>query len=172
MAKNYWEENKVSGTELMAMRMMRNKTVYDMAKFARSKKYKGILLRKYSGAELDWHEKNLLECPIDLVEFYMVSLGITRSHMAQFKKIIKGQLKTFEEGREIAQSVKRQVRKKYSNCCARCGSKGKLHLHHKEHFSKGGQNTVDNLILLCVDCHAEEHKGEHCYNLIKSRSKG
>lgn len=170
MAKNYWEENKVSGTELMAMRMMRGKAHGDMLKYSRSKKYKGILLNRITYKDLERFEREFKECPIDLVEFYMKVLGITNSHMAQFKKILKGQLDTFQEDRTIAQSVKKEVRAKYKNKCAHCGSKENLQLHHKEHFSKGGQNTVDNLILLCVTCHAEQHKGETAYNLILSKA--
>jgi hypothetical protein len=171
MAKNYWEEHTVSGTELMAMRMMRKKSHHDMVRLSRSKKYRSKLVMIIpSVKEFDWYEKNCGECPQDLVEFYMVSLGIIGSHMAQFKKILKGQLKTFEEGRTISTAVKRQVKAKYNHKCAHCGSKEKLHLHHKEHFSKGGQNTVENLILLCVNCHAEEHKEESYYNFIKSQA--
>jgi hypothetical protein len=171
MALNYWVENKVSGTELMAMRMMRGKTYQDMARLSRSKKYKGILLFNMGAHEFKRYEQNLSECPEDVVEFYMRSLGITRSHMAQFKKILKGQLKTFEEGRQVSQSVKKEVKEKYKNKCARCGSKENLHLHHIEHFSKGGQNTTDNLLLLCASCHAEEHRDEHYYKLLKSQAQ-
>lgn len=169
-AKNYWEENQISGTELMAMRMMRGKTHQEMVKLAR--KYKGPLYVTISAKEFDWYEKNVQECPQDITEFYMRELGITRSHMTQFKKILKGQLKTFTEDREIPQSIKTKVRRKYKNRCAKCRSTRHLHYHHIEYFSKGGQNTVDNLILLCASCHAEEHKGEKAYHMLKKQSEG
>jgi hypothetical protein len=161
----YWEHNNVSGTELMAMRMMRKKSCADMARL--QGKYKSILLHPYSARDIEWFEKNVDDCPKDLVDFYMTSLGITNSHMAQFKKILKGKLKTFEEGRTISASVKNEVRNKYKNKCAHCGSGKDLHFHHIEHFADGGQNTVDNLILLCASCHAEEHKGENVYQMLK-----
>lgn len=167
MTKRYWEEHDVNGTELMAMRMMRKKSYVDMAKS--QIKYKNILIKNYSAREMEWFEKNMDVCPKDLVSYYMESLGITNSHMAQFKKILKGKLKTFEEGRIITQPVKKEIRKKYNDKCAHCGSKKSLQFHHIEHFAKGGQNTVDNLLLLCVSCHAEQHKDEHVYKLIKSR---
>ncbi|MEH7355086.1 HNH endonuclease signature motif containing protein [Neobacillus drentensis] len=167
MTKRYCDEHEVSGTELMAMRMMRKKYYADMARMQR--RYKKLLVCTYPAKEMEWIEKNVDECPKDLVDFYMTSLGITNSHMAQFKKILKGELKTFSEGRTITQSVKKEVREKYHNKCACCGSSENLQLHHKEYFSNGGQNTVDNLILLCVSCHAEQHKDEHVYNLIKSK---
>jgi hypothetical protein len=167
MAKRYFEEHDVSGIELMAMRMMRGKSYIDMAK--KQGKYKKIMVTTYSAREMEWIEKNCDICPPDLVHYYMDSLGITNSHMAQFKKILKGKLKTFEEGRSINKSVKDEIRKKYNNKCAHCGSEKDLQFHHVEHFSKGGQNTTDNLLLLCVSCHAEQHKDEHVYKLIKSR---
>lgn len=170
MAKRrYWEENRVSGTELMAMRMMRGKTVQDMARGIR--KYPEPMIFNYDARTIERYEKNLAECPVDLVEYYMVTLGITRSHMAQFKKILKGKLKTFEEDREIPTFIKDQVRKKCKRKCVVCGDKKKLHFHHKEHFAKGGQNTVENLILLCASCHAEAHKGETSYHLLKSMAE-
>ncbi|MEK5065906.1 HNH endonuclease [Cytobacillus sp. FSL R5-0596] len=172
MAKNYWEENWVSGTELMAMRMMRKKSLQDMAKMARSKKYRNLLIMSMSARDLNLYEKNLNECPPDVVEFYMRSLGITRSHMAQFKKILKGKLKAFTEGRQIAKSVKDEVRNKCKNRCSECGEKEKLQFHHIEYFSKGGQNTSDNLILLCASCHAEVHKGEQSYHMLKKMAEG
>jgi Zn finger protein HypA/HybF involved in hydrogenase expression len=167
VTKRYWEEHSVSGTELMAMRMMRKKSYSDMAKM--QIKFKKILFHTYSAKMLEWHEKNVDDCPKDLVDYYMTALGITNSHMAQFKKILKGKLKTFEEGRTVTKSVQKEVKEKYKNKCAHCESEQNLQLHHLEYFSKGGQNTADNLILLCVSCHAEQHKGETVYGLIKSR---
>lgn len=169
MSKQYWEEFEVAGIELLAMRMMRKKTLYGMVKL--SKKYKGVLISPMGKSDFEYYEKRKGGCPRDVSEFYMRSLGITRSHMAQFKKILKGELKTFEEGRTVSQSVKKEVKKKHKNKCALCGFDENLQMHHKEPFSKGGQNTIENLILLCASCHAKQHEGEKVHNLIKSKSK-
>lgn len=45
----------------------------------------------------------------------------------------------------------------------------KLHVHHIRFRSKGGTDTPDNLITLCVSCHDKLHKGK--YELNPKRSK-
>jgi hypothetical protein len=167
-AKKYWEENKVRGVELMAMRMMRKKSVVQMSRLL--KKHKTI--NNYTPNMIEWIEKNVEDCPKDIVEVYMKTLGITRSHMAQFKNILKGESKEFVEDREIPTYVKDIVRKRCKRKCVHCGSKKNLHFHHIVHFSKGGQNTPSNLILLCASCHAEEHKGEKCYHMLLKKAEG
>lgn len=73
----------------------------------------------------------------------------------------------FESSRYIPIEIRLQVRIRDNNCCANCGSKAKLHFHHIEHFSEGGLHEFENLKLLCVSCHAKEHKGEKAYHLLK-----
>ena len=42
--------------------------------------------------------------------------------------------------------------------CAKCGEMGtNLELHHIIPLSKGGADTMKNIILLCPDCHRREH---------------
>lgn len=153
---HYWRTNKVSGIELYAMRMMRKKSIRHMAKLI---------------GEEAWYlediEKNARVAPTYVVALYMQKLGITPSHMEQFKKIIKGELKQFTESRTITAAVKREVRKRYGNKCAKCGATKNLHFHHIERFADGGQNSPENLTLLCAKCHAEEHKDEKAYHALK-----
>ncbi|MCG1009238.1 HNH endonuclease [Salinicoccus sp. ID82-1] len=77
----------------------------------------------------------------------------------------------FEEVRKARRSiptvVKKAVKKRYKNQCAACKSKNNLHFHHIVRFADGGEHSVDNLILLCHECHAEEHKGERGGSLLK-----
>jgi len=158
--KKYWETNPVYGIELMAMRMMRGKSIVQMAKMVKESVY-----------ILDKIEKDHHEAPRDIVSVYMEKLSISRSHMQQFKKILKGQLKTFSEDRTISTLVKKQVRSKCNNKCVKCSADKNLHFHHVDRFASGGQNTVDNLFLLCASCHAEEHKGEKGYHMLKKLSE-
>lgn len=52
--------------------------------------------------------------------------------------------------------------------CNKCGRSGvRLQLHHVRSLSEGGNSQPDNLVLLCYKCHAKEHEGEACCNLIK-----
>ena len=41
--------------------------------------------------------------------------------------------------------------------CEQCNTSQRLQAHHKVPFWKGGSNTMDNLELLCIDCHGDEH---------------
>lgn len=46
---------------------------------------------------------------------------------------------------------------KYNERCHRCGSTENLQMHHIKPLSKNGSYTLDNLELLCEECHKEEH---------------
>lgn len=44
--------------------------------------------------------------------------------------------------------------------CVNCGEfEQVLHVHHKRPISKGGDHTPSNLVVLCENCHSEEHGG-------------
>lgn len=72
-----------------------------------------------------------------------------------------------EDNRYIPAEVRMQVKIRDNNSCVKCGSKRKLHFHHIEHYAKGGLHEVDNLMILCSKCHADEHEGEKAYHLLK-----
>jgi 5-methylcytosine-specific restriction endonuclease McrA len=44
--------------------------------------------------------------------------------------------------------------------CRHCKSKNELQVHHIIHRSKGGTNTMKNLITLCKTCHENIHRGK------------
>lgn len=62
-----------------------------------------------------------------------------------------------KHSRYISKKLKEQVREKYNNQCAECGSKKDLEFDHIEAFSKGGITTLDNLQLLCRKCNRKKH---------------
>lgn len=76
-----------------------------------------------------------------------------------------------ERRRSIPKSVKEKVFDRDSGKCVECGSKNNLHYHHIKRYANGGTDTVDNLMLLCVSCHAEEHKDENSYYMLKAMSE-
>jgi 5-methylcytosine-specific restriction endonuclease McrA len=41
--------------------------------------------------------------------------------------------------------------------CQFCGSMTNLELHHQQFRSHSGEDTEDNLITLCTDCHCRWH---------------
>ncbi len=43
--------------------------------------------------------------------------------------------------------------------CQACGTPANLEVHHKEFRSQSGDDSEENLITLCVDCHGRVHRG-------------
>jgi len=60
--------------------------------------------------------------------------------------------------RRISQEVKREVWRRDMGRCIECSSKEKLEFDHIIPFSKGGNNTVRNIQLLCEDCNRKKSK--------------
>ncbi len=53
----------------------------------------------------------------------------------------------------------RAVYARAKGCCERCGRRsGQLDIHHKKRVSEGGDNSLENLELLCRPCHTLEHQ--------------
>ncbi len=51
-----------------------------------------------------------------------------------------------------------------SYTCQECQEKDcRLEVHHKKALCKGGDNSLLNLITLCVKCHRAEHKSWRAY---------
>jgi 5-methylcytosine-specific restriction endonuclease McrA len=49
------------------------------------------------------------------------------------------------------------VLEKFDFTCQECGAWTTAPPHHIKFRSKGGSDTEDNLICLCVDCHYKKH---------------
>jgi len=61
-------------------------------------------------------------------------------------------------------SLRREVvLRKWNNQCSKCRRRKNLHIHHINHLATGGSNKLKNLIPLCYDCHAREHKRQKFY---------
>jgi len=43
--------------------------------------------------------------------------------------------------------------------CSECGDRGALDVHHLRPIREGGTHRLENLVLLCRDCHQEAHGG-------------
>lgn len=70
-----------------------------------------------------------------------------------FSKDYKAFLKT-----DYWKSITEIVRRRDKNCCTKCGSKSKLHVHHltyKNHMNE--HEHLDDLITLCQSCHHDIH---------------
>lgn len=66
--------------------------------------------------------------------------------------------KRIQEGTRL---TKKLIEKRGRSCeqCGRACGKGELHGHHKIQLADGGENTEENIILLCKDCHRQLHYG-------------
>lgn len=53
--------------------------------------------------------------------------------------------------------VRESVFSRDHNCCVECGTVENLTVHHKLPLSLGGDNSLENLTLLCDSCHSEKH---------------
>jgi len=71
----------------------------------------------------------------------------------------------------LKKNISEVIWKRANSACESCGTKPNqedprnFFIHHKIHKAKGGQDTPENLILLCPDCTEEQHP--KMYNLIK-----
>jgi hypothetical protein len=63
--------------------------------------------------------------------------------------------------RIVPTAIKRVVLAKHNHCCAfpGCHNRRFLHIHHIEHWSNGGETSVDNLMPLCTRHHPLVHEG-------------
>ncbi len=63
--------------------------------------------------------------------------------------------------RIIPTAIQRALRARDNNCCSfpGCGNRRFLHSHHVEHWSNGGETSLDNLMLLCTRHHTLVHEG-------------
>ena len=74
----------------------------------------------------------------------------------------KGQpLSIGRKSRIVPRAIERAVRARDNNCCTfpGCHNKRYLHIHHVEHWSNGGETSLDNLMLLCTKHHTLVHEG-------------
>src|SRR3990167_9451099 len=57
---------------------------------------------------------------------------------------------------DLPAKIKKYIFNKYNNKCAGCLSSKSLHIHHIDKNKKN--DKLENLILLCVNCHKEIHR--------------
>jgi hypothetical protein len=65
------------------------------------------------------------------------------------------------KSRVVPKGIERAVRARDNNCCTfpGCNNSRFLHCHHVEHWSNGGDTSLDNLLLLCTKHHTLVHEG-------------
>lgn len=67
---------------------------------------------------------------------------------------------------------KKSVKDRDSYKCQDCGSENSLHSHHIKRRAEYPDLMfdVDNGITLCASCHAERHKNDRCYEMLKAKA--
>lgn len=83
----------------------------------------------------------------------------------------KHDIKEKDENRQISEADKIVVFDKNDGKCQICGVEFRDHgepdYHHKEMYSEGGKTNIENIIILCRDCHHKIH-GSDKVSLSKS----
>jgi DNA-binding XRE family transcriptional regulator len=147
------------GIEIQAFRMLRG--------FTTTKLGRAIHIDEQSIKKFE----KMKTTPSWVSDKYISYLKISENEIKRLQKYLNGETKSFELEREIPVFIKNEVRKKYKNKCGKCGKNKGLHFHHIQYFSEGGLHVVDNLLLLCSSCHADVHKGEKAYHLLKKMAE-
>lgn len=132
-----------------------------------NKKTKVIIQKLYYEGEsfertskiLNLKENKLIQQHKFIVDELMELIGLNTDGKRKYKK----------NNRYIPINIKQKVYDKCKGRCKKCGSQNNLQYHHKNRFSNGGSNEADNLTLLCLSCHANEHRNEKVFNLMNSR---
>jgi ATP-dependent DNA helicase RecQ len=60
---------------------------------------------------------------------------------------------------DLYEHVRQQVLRRDGWRCQSCGTMSNLEVHHKAFRSRAGDDSDENLITLCVRCHAYIHEG-------------
>lgn len=154
-----FKQNRITGAELMGMRLLRRKTRKEMAEVLETTE-ETIRIIEENDQDPAWP---------DDTKIYMTYLNCSMYHVEQLRRIVDGQLDSFREDSYIPKHIRDEVHKKDKGKCSICESDEKLHIHHIKPRSHGGLNETDNLTLVCVSCHAEIHKEDKSYHLLKSQ---
>lgn len=84
------------------------------------------------------------------------------SHVVVIAEDDKGEpLSIGRKSRIVPTAIQRALRARDSNCCTfpGCHNRRFLHNHHVDHWSNGGETSLDNLMLLCTRHHTLVHEG-------------
>ncbi len=60
-------------------------------------------------------------------------------------------------------ALRKQVLERDGWRCQWCGALRNLQVHHRKFRSSLGDDTAENLITLCADCHQAEHEHRECH---------
>lgn len=70
------------------------------------------------------------------------------------------------------QALRNKALKLAGNKCQTCGATTELNVHHRVYGSTFGFEDIDNLIVLCRECHKAVHRQRRTHELPKHPTKG
>lgn len=66
--------------------------------------------------------------------------------------------------------IKKKLVKENGRVCSECGNEGRVEAHHIKPLWKGGEDTRENVRLLCDSCHKKKHStGNWLSELVRGR---
>ncbi len=65
--------------------------------------------------------------------------------------------------REQYEELRRAILQRDGWRCQFCGAMTNLEVHHLQFRSHSGEDTEENLITICQDCHSRVHEGQWLY---------
>lgn len=72
------------------------------------------------------------------------------------------QLKELDENRQISEEEKIAAYNRANMCCEKCGKPFKdykeAEYHHVDLYCEGGSTSLENIMVLCTECHDEIHR--------------
>lgn len=151
--------NQVRNVDLSAMRLHRGLDMFAFSNVSQVS-YKAIV----------YYEKTAnVIVPKELSDIYFRVLKISKVEFKRILEVLAGNRKTMfqEDSRNIPDSVREYVWHRDGGKCRSCEETKYLHIHHITKFADGGKHEAKNLKLLCVSCHAEVHRNDKAYYMLK-----
>ena len=98
-----------------------------------------------------------------------MSIDYSLFQFAKGKNLVKK-----KKTKDISKSNREEIKKLFKGKCGLCGKAG-VHIHHIEYRNEDRSkiDDIENLILLCLECHQKVHSNKKYWQprLIRIRNK-
>lgn len=106
-------------------------------------------------------QRKIKKCPICSKEYVGAKITCSRSCSNKKRKGTKYDGKNSQNKHLKGRKLKEKLASINNGICDKCGNDNYniLQVHHKIERCNGGTDELDNIILLCPNCHMTEHYG-------------